>query len=63
MPSVSTPEAPATAQPASGARRFTLRQRIVLRIIIWAGYWFIRLIGPTLRVSISFEDGAQQTLE
>jgi len=63
VPSVSTPEAPATAQPASGARRFTLRQRIVLRIIIWAGYWFIRLIGPTLRVSISFEDGAQQTLE
>ena len=62
MSSVSTPEGPATTQPASGAR-FTFRQRIVLRIIIWAGYWFIRLIGPTLRVCISFEDGAQRTLE
>jgi lysophospholipid acyltransferase (LPLAT)-like uncharacterized protein len=31
-------------------------------MIISAGYWFIRLIGPTLRVSISYEDGAQQTL-
>jgi lysophospholipid acyltransferase (LPLAT)-like uncharacterized protein len=32
-------------------------------MIISAGYWFIRLIGPTLRVSISFEDGAQQSLD
>lgn len=63
MPAASTPEATAPTQPVSGARRFTLRQRIVLRIIISAGYWFIRLIGPTLRVSISFEDGAQQTIE
>lgn len=63
VPPVSTPEAPAATQRPSGARRFTLRQRIVLRIIIWTGYWFIRLIGPTLRVSISFEDGAQPTLE
>lgn len=47
----------------AGPRRFTLRQRIILRIIIGLGYWVIRLIGPTLRVSISYEDGAQQTLE
>jgi lysophospholipid acyltransferase (LPLAT)-like uncharacterized protein len=40
-----------------------LRQRIVLRIIIWVGYWIIRMIGPTLRVCISYEDGAQQTLD
>jgi lysophospholipid acyltransferase (LPLAT)-like uncharacterized protein len=50
------------AQPASGPRRFTFRQRIVLRIIIWLGYWVIRLIGPTLRVCISFEEGAQESL-
>jgi lysophospholipid acyltransferase (LPLAT)-like uncharacterized protein len=62
VPDASTREAPAPAQPATGARRFTLRQRIVLRIIIWLGYWAIRVIGPTLRVSISFEEGAQQTL-
>jgi lysophospholipid acyltransferase (LPLAT)-like uncharacterized protein len=59
----STREAPAAAVPASGPRRFSLRQRIVLRIIIFAGYWFIRLIGPTLRVCISFEEGAQEALE
>jgi len=45
------------------ARRYTLRQRIVLRMIIWAGSWIIRLIGPTLRVSVSSEEGAQQTLD
>ncbi|MCU1304812.1 MAG: hypothetical protein JWQ87_5096 [Candidatus Sulfotelmatobacter sp.] len=52
---------PETA-PATKTHRFTLRQRIVLRIIISAGYWFIRLIGPTLRVSVSSEDGAQETI-
>ncbi|MFZ0732239.1 MAG: lysophospholipid acyltransferase family protein [Candidatus Sulfotelmatobacter sp.] len=57
---------PATAKPteeSSGPRRWTLRQRVVLSIIVWAGYWFIRLLGPTLRVSVSYEDGAQKTLE
>jgi len=43
-------------------RRFTLRQRIILRIIITVGYWFIRLIGPTLRVCVSREEGAQETI-
>ena len=63
MPEVSTRDAPAPAEPATGPRRFTLRQRIILRIIIWAGYWVIRLIGPTLRVCISHEEGAQETLD
>ena len=55
----------ATAVEATGpiSRRFTLRQRIMLRIIIAVGYWFIRLIGPTLRVCVSREEGAQQTIE
>lgn len=61
MPEVSIPEksTPVTSSP----RRFTLGQRIVLRIIITAGYWFIRLIGPTLRVCVSREEGAQQTID
>ena len=42
--------------------RFTLRQRIVLRIIIAVGYWFIRLMGPTLRVCVSREEGAQHAV-
>jgi lysophospholipid acyltransferase (LPLAT)-like uncharacterized protein len=59
----STREAPAATEIAPSPRRFTLRQRIVLRIIITAGYWFIRLIGPTLRVCVSREEGAQETVE
>jgi lysophospholipid acyltransferase (LPLAT)-like uncharacterized protein len=55
-----TAEIPPTATP--GPSRFTLRQRIILRIIITAGYWFIRLIGPTLRVCVSCEEDAQQTV-
>ncbi len=63
MAEASTREQTAPSPPAAGPRRFTLRQRIVLRIIIGLGYWVIRLIGPTLRVSISYEDGAQQTMD
>ncbi len=63
VPEASTREAPVPAEISSGPRRFTLRQRIVLRIIIWLGYWIIRVIGPTLRVSISYEEGAQEALE
>lgn len=61
MPEASTREAP--TQPTSGPREFTLRQRIALSLITAAGYWFIRLIGPTLRLSVSFEDGAQHALD
>ena len=63
MPEASTPDAAAPAQPATGPRRFTFRQRIVLRVIIWLGYWLIRMIGPTLRVCISSEEGAQEALD
>ncbi|HUA16289.1 MAG TPA: lysophospholipid acyltransferase family protein [Verrucomicrobiae bacterium] len=48
--------------PEMGARRWTLRQRITLRIIIWVGYWFIRTIGPTLRVCVSREPGGQESI-
>jgi hypothetical protein len=60
VPEVVTPE---VASPARAPHRFTLRQRIILSIIITAGYWFIRLIGPTLRVCVSREEGAQDTIE
>ena len=61
MSEVSTSAAP-VAEVAPTPRRFTLRQRIALRIIITAGYWFIRLVGPTLRVCVSREEGAQETI-
>ncbi len=63
MPEASTRNAAVPALPAIDSRRFTLRQRIVLRIIIWLGYGIIRLIGPTLRIAVSYEDGAQKTLD
>ena len=46
--------APASAE---ADRQFTTRQRFLLRLITWAGYLLIRVLGPTLRYSISIEDG------
>ena len=57
-----TREVPAAAEAASDPRRFTLRRRILLRIIIFIGYGFIRLIGPTLRVCVSREESAQENV-
>jgi lysophospholipid acyltransferase (LPLAT)-like uncharacterized protein len=61
VPEATTHETP-TVDVTSDPRRFTLRQRILLRIIIAIGYCFIRLIGPTLRVCVSREKGAQETV-
>ena len=63
MPEASASAATASVEPESGPRKWSLRQRIVLSLIVWAGYWFIRLLSPTLRVSVSYEDGAQKTLD
>jgi lysophospholipid acyltransferase (LPLAT)-like uncharacterized protein len=63
VPEASTRIAASPALPAIDPQRYTPRQRIVLRIIIWLGYGIIRLIGPTLRIAVSYEDGAQQTLD
>ena len=64
MSEANTREAAETsAEPESGPRRWTLRQRLVLSMIVWAGYWIIRLLGPTLRLSVSYEEGAQKTLD
>jgi len=63
VPEASTRDVSIPAQPESGPRRWTLRQRIVLSMIVAAGYSFIRLLGPTLRVSVSYEEGAQKTLD
>jgi lysophospholipid acyltransferase (LPLAT)-like uncharacterized protein len=63
VPEASTREAASTAPPASGLRTFTLRQRIALSVIAVIGYGFIRLIGPTLRIAVSFEEGAQGKLD
>jgi lysophospholipid acyltransferase (LPLAT)-like uncharacterized protein len=63
VPEARTRIAAAPALPPIDPQRFTLRQRIVLRIIIFLGHSVIRLIGTTLRVSVSYEEGAQQTMD
>ena len=63
VPEASTLHKVAPPLPPIDPSRYTLGQRVVLRVIIWAGYWVIRLLGPTLRVCISYEEGAQKTRE
>lgn len=41
---------------------YSLRQRIALWLISWAGFLAIRLIGPTLRFAVSWEEGAPGSL-
>src|ERR1700731_3900810 len=54
------PVSPGTSTPSGP---YSLGQRALLWVITWAGFLAIRVIGPTLRVSISFEDGAPTGLE
>jgi lysophospholipid acyltransferase (LPLAT)-like uncharacterized protein len=49
--------APTLTSKQVGQEKFTLRQRFALWCITWAGYILIRLIGPTLRCSVSIEEG------
>ncbi len=63
MPEARTRIAAPPALPPIDPQRFSLRQRIVLRVIIFLGHSIIRLIGPTLRISVSYEEGAQHTLD
>lgn len=46
------------AETEADQQRFTLRQRLLLWVITWAGFLLIRIIGPTLRFGVSFEEGA-----
>jgi len=39
--------------------RFSFKQRLSLWLISWACYLAIRMIGPTLRVSITYEPGSE----
>src|SRR5215470_330478 len=39
------------------AASFSLRQRVLLWLVTWAGTLFIRLIGPTLKYTVSIEEG------
>jgi lysophospholipid acyltransferase (LPLAT)-like uncharacterized protein len=57
----------ATATPASNDaasfRQFTRWQRFLLWLIEWTGFLTIRLIGSTLRIAVSWEDGSPGSLQ
>ena len=57
---VATPVPPKVDAPW---RKFTLKQRILLWLITWAGYLAIRMIGPTIRFAISWEEGSPGSLD
>jgi lysophospholipid acyltransferase (LPLAT)-like uncharacterized protein len=54
-----SPASAGTAAPG----RFTPWQRFLLWLITWAGYLIIRVLGPTIRFSVSWEDGSPGSLE
>jgi hypothetical protein len=54
---------PAASTDTTPERSYSLRQRLSLWIITWAGFLAIRTIGPTLRFAVSFEEGAPDNLE
>jgi lysophospholipid acyltransferase (LPLAT)-like uncharacterized protein len=58
---VSTPTPPSEARPVQ--QSFTLWQKLQLSSITWLGVLAIRTIGPTLRLAVSFEDGAPTSLQ
>jgi lysophospholipid acyltransferase (LPLAT)-like uncharacterized protein len=43
-------------------RKFTLKERIQLWLITWTGYLIIRILGPTIRFSVSWEEGSPKGL-
>ncbi|HXR15571.1 MAG TPA: lysophospholipid acyltransferase family protein [Terriglobales bacterium] len=53
---------PVSSGASTQGRPYTLWQRFLLWLITWTGFLAIRIIGPTLRVSVSFEDGAPTAL-
>jgi lysophospholipid acyltransferase (LPLAT)-like uncharacterized protein len=49
--------------PAAPNQPFTLKQRILLWLITWTAFLIIRILGPTLRFAISWEDDSPGSLE
>jgi lysophospholipid acyltransferase (LPLAT)-like uncharacterized protein len=61
---VSTAATTPTSNELGPARaKFTMWQRLALWLISWAGFLAIRLIGPTLRLTVSIEEGGPTGLE
>ncbi|MGH9510498.1 MAG: lysophospholipid acyltransferase family protein [Terriglobales bacterium] len=64
MVSVSVVSSPAVPSAMASLKlRFTLKQRILLSLITWSGAAAIRLIAPTMKIVVSFEDGGPAGLD
>ncbi|HEY7096264.1 MAG TPA: lysophospholipid acyltransferase family protein [Terriglobales bacterium] len=55
---MTAPRASEVSEDVVAPRTYSFRQRVQLFLITWAGFLAIRLIGPTLKYSISSEEGA-----
>lgn len=60
---VSAAPTPDVENVASVPPSFTLRERFLLWLITWFGVIVIRLIAPTLRFTISYEEGGPASLD
>jgi lysophospholipid acyltransferase (LPLAT)-like uncharacterized protein len=60
---VSATTTPVASEASVTPRPFTLWQRFLLWLITWTGFLIIRAIGPTLRFSLSWEEGSPGSLE
>jgi lysophospholipid acyltransferase (LPLAT)-like uncharacterized protein len=60
---VSAVETPAPPSLSHARRKFTLRERILLWLITWTATIAIRILGPTIRLSASWEEGSAGTFE
>ncbi len=49
----------AVAEAGTNRRKFSLNEKIALALISWAGSLAIRIIGPTLRPSFTYEPGTE----
>ncbi len=61
MTAAPTSAAPSETSPPK--QPFTAWQKAQLWLITWVGFLVIRLIGPTLRFAVSFEEGGPASLE
>jgi hypothetical protein len=55
---MSTATTPATER----AQQFSLRERFIIWLVSWAGFLAIKVIAPTMRWSVSVEDGGPEEL-
>lgn len=60
MSAVANPAPPSVNQ---SRRKFTLRERVLLWLITWTATIAIRILGPTIRLSASWEEGSAGTIE